>query len=288
MGTKTQQVDYATKNAEMRNRYLELQNQGTPEAKREMDRIGNEFFKLNERLLWENVQPYLKSDAASPDDLYAAAAEHLWKVFLKWDPNQATLSVAARAHLSGGVKREVAKTEFSGLSYDLFTKRGQAKKSERELSKQLGRDPSTEEVAIHSGLPEKVIEMVTRPQPTSLDSLPVEDQNLSQITPADTPALGTPEQVSPENFDNNPESLLNLYTYYTRGNYNGVPKLPSHPAEMLTGVDRKTQEFRVTHARLESAQHELLSYIGDYPEADLLAKLAGVPEDSAKEFLSST
>lgn len=285
MGT-TATIDYAGRNAEMRNRYLQLEQQGTPAAKREMARIGNEFFALNDRLLWENVQPYLKSDAASSDDLYAAAAEHLWKVFLKWDPEQATLSVAARAHLSGGVKREVAKTEFSGLSYDLFTKRGQAKKSERELSKQLGRDPSVEEVAEHSGLPETVIKMVTRPQPTSLDSLPIEDQNLSQIIPENSPS--TPgETVQPEHFENTEESLMNLYTYYAKGAYAGVPKLPSTPTELVSGIDRKTQEFRVTQARLESALYLMLSYTGQYPEADLLAKLAGTSEDSAKEYLSS-
>ena len=285
MGT-TATIDYAGRNAEMRNRYLQLEQQGTPAAKREMARIGNEFFALNDRLLWENVQPYLKSDAASSDDLYAAAAEHLWKVFLKWDPEQATLSVAARAHLSGGVKREVAKTEFSGLSYDLFTKRGQAKKSERELSKQLGRDPSVEEVAEHSGLPETVIKMVTRPQPTSLDSLPIEDQNLSQIIPENSPS--TPgETVQPEHFENTEESLMNLYTYYAKGAYAGVPRLPSTPTELVSGIDRKTQEFRVTQARLESALYLMLSYTGQYPEADLLAKLAGTSEDSAKEYLSS-
>lgn len=283
----TQTDSYAQRNTKLRERYLELESLGTPKAAREMRRIANDLMEVNNRLLWSTVQPFLLGTTEHREDLYAAAAEHLWKVFLKWDPNKATLSVAARAHLSGAVRREVAKTEYSGMSYDLFTKRGHAIKTERNLTKELGREPSQEEVAAASGLPMHTLELVNQPPPTSLDALPLESPGLHQITPGGHTQAEDLTIVLPENCTGTVESLDNLFVYFLRGNHPDIPRVSAATAELLSGIDRRTHEFRITQAKLESALVRVVDFLGEFPDAAALARLAGTSEDAARDFLST-
>jgi len=93
-----------------------------------------------------------------------------------WDPDRATLATAARAHVSGRLKRAVAANErrWQGSSYAVFTTAPKVLAAVATLRERGVLSPTREQIADQAGTTVSVVRQVLAAPPTSMDT-PVGD-----------------------------------------------------------------------------------------------------------------
>ena len=288
-------VQYQVLNADLKRRYVEATQNPKADSKAEINKIAAELLETNKSLLWAEVCKFTKSAKASREDLYSAAAENLWKLFLKWDPDRSALSVAARMPLSGAVRREVAATEFPEMSYDQFTKRGNLLKAAKKLESSLGRKPTFEELSHETGVREDVVQFVLHPDEIQLQA-PVAGKDGSTTTVMDL--LDAPaeedssewvlEKVDTAQFWYTNATENDLYRWYMAGNSPTTPTIPHKAVQLCTGVAKHDVQRGAMFAEAETAVARIFEVLGRDPNAQELSAATDMQLEDAAQFLSKS
>lgn len=288
-------VQYQELNRELRKEWLALEDSTEdPRMLRiRRDRIANQVVEVNDKLLWASVQSYIRMRPEIADDLHAAAATELWRAFLQWDPEAATLSTYSRAYITGAVRREVAKHDYPHLTYDEFTLRGNLLKMQKKMKDQLGREPTTGELAKKLKVSEQLVERAFAPRATSLDQpvgssddrttlgamledesdLPADDApNLDALLDADVASELDPVDV-----------LTHLMVTGAGVSY------PASSVEVAAqlNVGQSGVPKTATQVSLEIAYDKILSTVRGEPTAQQLATAAGCSLRIAEEFVQA-
>lgn len=122
------------------------------------DAVGTEFVNQNLPFAAKVAWKWARVNMSNRDDYMAAAYEKLWAAFLSWDPEKGTFSTWAKAHIEGGVRREVSRQEFNGRSYDDFNARPMVAAAKERLAEELGHAPSMEELRAATGIPTDAVD----------------------------------------------------------------------------------------------------------------------------------
>lgn len=293
--------EFHEQNRDLHTRWVRLCEK-EPADQREADRLerrkkrlADEVIKTNHRMLWKSVQQFAHTGTTDGTDLYSVAAGQLWRVFQEWDPERATLATAAKSYISGAVRREVAQTEFNGMSYDMFTKRGNLLKVAKQLGSMYGRQPTMEEIAEESGEELERVKLLLTAGETSLDAPVSGGSSDSEATslgeflaqdayeeddPADDESLterDTPEMLAGQD----PVDVFR----YLLGTKASTYRLPRKSVGYLTGDTPRGVHASVAAVTMEVAVRQVLELVGRLPTAAQLAEATGVPEDAAAAFL---
>lgn len=131
---------------------------GAARLRSERDAVGQRFAAQNLAYARHLAGRWAKVSPGNSEDYLAAAYEKLWAAFFSWDPERGTFSTWARSHIEGGVRREVARQEFSEKSYEDFNTRPRLTAAAESLRERLGRAPSSSELQAETGIPVGVVE----------------------------------------------------------------------------------------------------------------------------------
>lgn len=232
-------TDYRGRNEELRVRFLkasaeraaaqEEQDQSRLRAAQiELERIKNDFATLNTPLAAKAARPYMIGGAASQDHLQAALLG-LWEAFVGldadlvgqseidedgtvrpvtgWDPSKATLATFAERYISGRIRRSVhgGEAAYQGMTYNTFAAKPRVDMAIRELTDELGRSPSHEEVAARANVTADTVRIVRAGRAVSLET-PTSDDGSATL--GDT--LATREAQTPIALDQLDEHLGEL------------------------------------------------------------------------------
>ena len=262
------------------------------QIERRKARIGNEVIEANHKMLWKAAQQFASSGATDGTDLYAVAAEQLWRTFQVWDPDRSTLATAAKMHISGAIRREVARTEFTGLSYDQFTLRGNLLKVSKQLQQHTGVIPTFGDIADAAKVPVATVELLLTARESSLDA-PVggsDDPNsatLGELLPEEVYEQTAPEETvlerdTPEMLEK--QNAVDVYRYLL-GSKASMYRLPHAAVGMLTGGNTRAVHGSVTSVSMEVTVRQSEQLIDRRPTPQELAMTVKVPEAAAAAFL---
>lgn len=119
---------------------------------RNAKRAEDELFEANLGLAYWHAQRY-PANRTPVEDLRQAAAIGLLRAVRRFKPGGAPLSVYARQFIRSELRKCVIQhTQPLGVPDDAFTLRGKARQKAEELSVELGRDVTAEELAEAMGL----------------------------------------------------------------------------------------------------------------------------------------
>lgn len=287
-------------NVELHRRWTRLCST-TPANKREADslkrrqsRLKDEVITTNDRMLWRAVQQFSHSGTTEGVDLYSVAAIKLWEVFQVWDPERSTLATAAKLHISGAVRREVAQNEFPGLSYDQWTLRGNLLKTAKQIQETSGHQPGFEEIAAAASVPTDTVELLLTARESSLDA-PVggsddpDSTTLGELLPEEAYEHGAEEPDGVIERDT-PRMLAGQdpvdAVRYLLGSKASMYRMSHTAVGLLTGGSTRTVHASVAAASMEIAVRQIEDLIQRLPTSGELAAAVKVPEPTAAAFLS--
>lgn len=198
------------RNRELRRQFLECnlriqqaQAAGDHEAetvaRRERDRIGDEFVKANHGLAVKGARPMLIGKPEDRADHVQSALLGMWEALVGtkpdqvddvvvdengtlraasgWDPSQGTFGNYSGTFIRGAARRSVRRTEvaYMGMSYNAWSDRPKIERARAELVTETGRAPSVKEIAARAGVTEETVHTVLTAAPVSLDKPVGED-----------------------------------------------------------------------------------------------------------------
>jgi DNA-directed RNA polymerase specialized sigma subunit len=173
------------RNSALRYEYLDLttkvesaQAEGDNETVRSLadrqQQIMDTFWEENKGLALKVVRRFRRLRESS-EDYVQDAVEGLVVAFHRWDPERSTFATFCQQYIKGKVNRGFNALEYGDRSYGDHTAAPRVTESKNALTLSLGRRPTFEEIAEHSGLTAGVVERVLAGKARSLDTPLFED-----------------------------------------------------------------------------------------------------------------
>lgn len=169
-------------------------------ARRDRDRIGEEFVKANHGLAVRGARAFLIGRPEDRADHVQAALLGMWEALVGtspdrvddvvvdsetgkltaaagWKPDAGTFGNFSRPFISGRTRRSVRATEgaYTGMSYNAWGDRPKVERARNELLAETGRTPSVAEIAARAGVTVDTVHTVLTAAPVSLDKPVGED-----------------------------------------------------------------------------------------------------------------
>lgn len=173
-------------------------------ARRERERVGEEFVRANPGLAMAAARPMLGAAGGDRGDHVQAAMLGMWEAFVGtdpdkvddvevdddgqvrpvagWDPSRGTFGNYSRVFISGRTRRSVRSSEgaYTGMSYNAWGARPKVLKARAELLAETGKMPSAKQIAARAELTEATVATVLTAGPVSLDK-PVGEEGGSTL-----------------------------------------------------------------------------------------------------------
>lgn len=273
------------RNVELRKRYIAtaeaLANTEDPKEqerlKDQLGRIGDEFVEANSGLVGRMVRTF-NPHQGNAEDYRGYAAQGLWEAFTRWDPDRSSFSTFSRPFLSGRLQRAVRRWEHSHLTQQEWADRARASKARNQLAVELGRDPTSAEIAARTGYEEASVErMFNSPVRSIEDRADISEDRDSKLSdellPDIADLIGEDEDI--EILLSGLNGLELMAAMFSNDSLSIVPRKLAHVAQS-TGLGRNQLGRAAVSGTARLTREVMRKRLGYDAAADAVAREMGI------------